>query len=89
MKINLFGKMRQYLTRSWSSINDRKSTRSGARSSSYDWEVSAKVYRIADTTVALVAAFLSWIRAWQSKDLSVRGGLRRGHKAHMQLRQIP
>ena len=44
-------------TRSWSTIRERKSMRRGARSSSYDWAVSAKVYRIADTTVALVAAF--------------------------------
>jgi hypothetical protein len=35
----------------------------GARSSSYDCEVSANVYRMADITVALVAAFLSPIRA--------------------------
>jgi hypothetical protein len=41
------------LTRSSSTTSDKKSTIRGANSSSYDRAVSAKVYRIAETTVAL------------------------------------
>jgi hypothetical protein len=43
------------LTRSSSAMRERKSNRSGAKRSSYVLEVSAKVYRIAAMTVALVA----------------------------------
>jgi hypothetical protein len=44
-------------------MSDKKSTRSGARSSSYEDDVSAKVYRMADTTVARAAALGSPTRA--------------------------
>jgi hypothetical protein len=39
----------------------------GERSSSYDCEVSARVYRIAAMTVALDAGFSSRIRSYASK----------------------
>lgn len=55
-------------TRSGSSISDKKSISMGPSSSSNAGLDSAKVYRMAATTVALLVGFASLIRFWNASQ---------------------
>ena len=74
-------------TRSGSATRARKSISTELSCSSYELDVSAKVYRIAEMTVALDAGFASLMRSYSPRQPSSTSPLCAGN-THMQLRQV-